>query len=156
MWICPQCRQRFFNVNQAHSCGHFTVEQFLRGKSEKAVRLFHAFLAAYRRIGPFHLHPVKRRVALVTKIRFCAINRVGRDSIDVHLVLTKQYGERPCFFRIDNLGDRFFIHHLRLHDAADLTKEIRSFMAMAYRVGNRAHIHPARTSNPGKRASRKR
>ncbi len=139
MWTCPKCRQKFVNTNQSHSCGQFTVEQFLEGKTSRAIGLFKYFLAQYRKIGRFELHPVKTRIALVTKMRFCAVNKIGPDFIDVHFVLTESCPGK-CIRRIDNLEDRFFIHHLRIYRKPDLSAEVRKYMKWAYRVGMREHV----------------
>jgi hypothetical protein len=140
MWTCPKCKHQFFNKNQSHSCGNFTVEDFLAGKSSKSVELFDFFLSAYKKIGPFELHPVKTRVALLTKMRFCSINKIGPNYIDVHLVLTSLFENTLCFHKIDNLANRFFVHHFRIYDKNDITDELRKYMAIAYDVGNRLHV----------------
>ena len=142
MWTCPKCHHQFYNKNQSHSCGAYTVDDFLKGKSEKGIALFHCFLDEYGKIGPFELHPVKTRVALLTKMRFCAINKVGTNYIDIHLVLTQLFDEAECFYKIDNLANRFFVHHARLFDESDINDKLRKYMAMAHEVGNRAHIKP--------------
>ena len=139
MWICPDCNQKFVNRNQSHSCDHFTMTQFLESKPRRAVQLYRHFLSEYRKIGLFELHPVKTRIALLTKMRFCAIDRIGRDFIDIHLVLTK-----PCpgrsFRRIDNPANRFFVHHLRIQRKSDITDDVRHCMRLAYKVGKREHL----------------
>jgi hypothetical protein len=140
MWTCPKCKHEFFNKNQSHSCGGYTVDDFLKGKPQKSIELFNFFLAEYRKIGPFELHPVKTRVALLTKMRFCSINKVGADYIDIHLVLTQPFENADCFYKIDNLANRFFVSHARLYERNDITDELKKYMAMAYEVGNRAHV----------------
>jgi hypothetical protein len=140
MWTCPKCKHKFYNKNQSHSCGSYTVDNFLKGKTEKAIDLFNCFLAEYKKIGDFELHPVKTRVALLTKMRFCAINKLGKDFMDVHFVFTKPYNDNSCFLRIDNLADRFFIHHLKVYDKADINSEVKKYMKLAYDIGNRKHI----------------
>ena len=141
MWICPKCGHQFFNKNQSHSCGGYTVDDFLKGKSGQSVQLFHDFLSVYGEIGPFDLHPVKTRVALLTQMRFCSINKIGPDHIDIHLVLTSLFDETLCFYKIDNLANRFFVHHARLYNKDDITAELKKYMSMAYEVGNRAHVN---------------
>jgi hypothetical protein len=140
MWTCPKCNHQFYNKNQSHSCGIYTVDDFLAGKPEGSIMLFHTFINAYRQIGAFELHPVKTRVALLTKMRFCAVNKIGRDYIDVHLVLTQPFDNTLCFYKIDNLANRFFVHHFRLYSITDITNELKKYMDMAYEVGERAHI----------------
>ena len=140
MWRCPKCGHRFFNRNQSHSCGNYTVDDFLKGKQEKSIDLFNYFLSEYQKVGPFELHPVKTRVTLFTKMRFCAINKIGTDHIDIHLVLTSLFENNTCFYRIDNLADRFFVHHAHIYNKADINDELKKYMAMAYEVGNRVHV----------------
>ncbi|MES1224496.1 MAG: hypothetical protein ABUT20_53880, partial [Bacteroidota bacterium] len=80
------------------------------GKPAKSIELFNAFIAAYRTIGPIELYPVKSSVALLTQMRFCSLNKMGSDYIDIHLVLTESH-ESFVFYKIDNLANRFFVHH---------------------------------------------
>lgn len=144
MWRCPKCKQRFVNRNQSHSCGNYSVTQFLAGKSSTGIGLFKWFLSEYRKIGTFSLHPVKTRVALLTKMRFCAINKVGEDFIDVHLVLTKLYKDQR-FHRIDNLADRFFVHHMKIQKKSDITRQAKKYMRLAYEVGKRIHVRSGKS-----------
>src|SRR5476651_987517 len=106
MWACPKCKQHFYNKNQSHSCGLYTVEQFLNGKSDVAKSLFGAFLEAYNTIGPYELHPVKTRVALLVKMRFASINKLATDYLDGHLVLIELHRDDTLFYKIDNLNNR--------------------------------------------------
>ncbi len=141
MWTCPKCRHQFYNKNQSHSCGSYTVDDFLRGKADESIRLFESFLQAYRRIGPFELHPVKTRVALLTQMRFCSINKIGSNYIDIHLVLVQPFAGAACFYKIENLADRFFVHHARLYKDCDITSaELMKFMEMAWQTGQRLHV----------------
>ena len=144
MWRCPHCGHKFFNTNQSHSCGRYTVQGFLRGKSDVAIALFHFFLSEYEKIGDFELHPVKTRVALLTKMRFCSINKVGDDFIDLHLVLTEPQ-RATGFYKIENLANRFYVHHLKLYKKADITATVRRCMKLAYDVGQRKHVAVRKT-----------
>jgi len=146
MWTCPKCKHKFYNKNQSHSCGSFTVDDFLKGKSEIAIDLFNYFISEYKKIGDLEIHPVKTRVALLTKMRFCSINKIGADFIDVHLVFTKPYNNNLCFYKIDNLANRFFLHHLKLYNKTDINSEVRKYMELAYEVGNRKHIVEKKTN----------
>jgi hypothetical protein len=73
-------------------------------------------------------------------MRFCSINKISTDYIDIHLVLTSLFDDTACFYKIDNLANRFFIHHAPLYNKDDVNDELRKYMAIAYEVGKRAHI----------------
>src|SRR4030095_12065908 len=139
MWTCPKCGHSFYNKNQSHSCGKYTVDDFLKGKSEESLDLFKFFLSEYKKIGDFQLHPVKTRIALLTKMRFCSINKIGKDYIDIHLVLTQPHNNL-CFYRIDNLANRFFVHHAKIYSRKDISDELKRYMKLAYNTGNREHV----------------
>jgi uncharacterized protein DUF5655 len=140
MWTCPKCGHEFYNKNQSHSCGKYSVDDFLKGKTEKAVELFNFFLSEYKQIGDFQLHPVKTRIALLTKMRFCSINKIGKEYVDIHLVLTEPHNNPQCFYRIDNLANRFFVHHIKIHSRKDINDELKKYMILAYKVGKREHV----------------
>ena len=140
MWTCPKCKHKFFNKNQSHSCGKFTVAGFLDKKSEKSRQLFRAFLKKYKETGPYELHPVKTRVALLTQMRFASINKLGEDYLDGHLVLTESHEHAGLFYKIDNLNNRFFVHHFRIYEENEINKTFEKYMALAYKVGQREHV----------------
>lgn len=144
MWTCPRCNHKFINKNQSHSCGQFTVGEFLKGKSEQAVFLFRSFLEAYKSIGPYELHPVKTRVALLAQMRFASINKLGLDYLDGHFVLTKSLPNNTIIYKIDNLNDRFFVHHFRIYTRSQIDGRFRKYMRLAYEVGERRHIRTPR------------
>ncbi|QKJ32252.1 hypothetical protein HQ865_21640 [Mucilaginibacter mali] len=97
-------------------------------------------MEAYKSIGPYELHPVKTRVALLVKMRFASINKLGTDYLDGHLVMVEPHPNDTIFYKIDNLNNRFFVHHFRLYNMADITPEFRRHMAIAYKVGLREHV----------------
>lgn len=94
--------------------------------------------------GSYEIHPVKTRVALLTQMRFASINKLGDDYLDGHFVLTESYESDPIFRKVDNLNDRFFVHHFRIHDASELNRSFMRYMKLAYGVGKREHIRPRR------------
>ncbi|HEY6951172.1 MAG TPA: hypothetical protein VI758_02125, partial [Bacteroidota bacterium] len=71
---------------------------------------------------------------------FAAVNKLGSDHLDGHLVLTERHDDTRTFYRIDNLGDRFFIHHFRLRTSRDITARLIGYMKLAYAVGRREHV----------------
>lgn len=145
MWTCPKCKQRFVNRNQWHSCGQSTVDKFLADKTEIAIRLFRDFIDTCK-FGDFEIHPAKTRVALVGKMRFCAINRLGKDFLDGHLVLPERHAHTVCFYKIDQFGDRAFVHHFRLYSKDDITEELLKYLKKAYDVGQRRHLRTTKNT----------
>jgi hypothetical protein len=150
MWTCPKCKHKFYNTNQSHSCGNYTVDDFLKGKTKPATDLFNYFISEYKKMGELEIHPVKTRVALLAKMRFCSINKIGADHIDVHLVFTKPYDDNLCFYKIDNLANRFFVHHIKIYNKSDINPEVRKYMKLAYEIGNRSHVEEKKKNAKGK------
>ncbi|MBT3382382.1 MAG: hypothetical protein HN778_20050 [Prolixibacteraceae bacterium] len=136
MWNCPKCNQKFIHVNQNHSCNERTVDDFLQGKSERTIELFHYFIAEYKKLGDFVLHPAKSRIAFAAKTRFGYIHRLGKDFLDVVLTFDKPYKDNFCFYRIGEVpGGKIYQHYLRVLYKEDINDEVRKFMRMALESG---------------------
>ena len=139
MWTCPKCNTAFVQRNLTHSCGRFSVDGFLKGKSDHAVRLFWFFINEWKNFGEVKLHPVKTSVSILDQVRFARVNRIKRGSIVGHLWL-KQECPSDKFFRIEKLGASDFVHHFEMADESSIDDEFRGFMSLAYDVGQRKHI----------------
>ena len=136
MWTCPECDQKFIHKNQSHSCNERTVDDFLKGKSDDMIELFHFFIAEYQKIGPFDLHPARSRISFAAGIRFGCIKYIGRDFIDVALTFNEPYRDNLCFYRIGEVpGAKYFQHYIRLMRKEDVNDEVRMYMKMAYDRG---------------------
>ena len=139
MWTCPSCNQKFLKQNHSHSCNERTVEDFLKGKSEHVIGLFHHFISEYRKLGDFVLHPARSRIAFAAKIRFGYIHRLGRDYIDVVLTFNEAHEDNLCFYRIGEVpGGKYYQHYLRLYRLEDINEEVRAYMQMALDRGRRS------------------
>lgn len=137
LWTCPACAQRFVNENQRHSCNERTVNDFLVGRSELSVALFHTFISEYRKLGDFALHPARTRIAFAARTRFGYVHRLGRDFLDVALTFDRPYTDNLCFYRIGEVpGGKIYQHYLRIHRPEDINGEVRKFMAMALEAGS--------------------
>lgn len=141
MWVCPECQQKFLKKNQSHSCRERTVDDFLLGKSDYTISLFHYFVNQFRKIGAFDLHPAKSRIAFAAKIRFGYIHRLGRNYIDIALTFPKPYRENLCFYRIGEVpGGKYFQHYFRLYKEEDLNDEVKEYMELALAYGNKEQL----------------
>lgn len=137
MWKCPKCKQEFKNQNQNHSCNERSVDDFLKGKSDHVIELFHFFISEYQKIGTFVLHPAKSRIAFAGKTRFGYIHRLGKDFLDVVLTFNKPYHDNLCFYRIGEVpGGKIFQHYLRILRIEDVNDEVKMFMKMALQNGS--------------------
>lgn len=139
LWACPECNRQFANTNQSHSCGAFFVEDFLRGKDAKAVELYEKFAALVRECGVVKLAPAKTRIGFQVRMIFAAINKLSRQGLDAHVILTRRL-DHPRFTRIEEMSPRCFVHHFRIKDQSELDDEVSTWLKEAYRVGQQAHL----------------
>jgi hypothetical protein len=139
LWTCPKCGGQFFQKNLWHSCTKYTEVEFLNGKSEKSIGLYHYFLSEYKKIGHFMLHIIKSRIALMVLVRFSGINKLGKDYIEGAFWL-KEKIESQKFYKIEFIPKDNFIHRFRIYNETDIDDEFKKYMKMAYDVGQRKHI----------------
>ena len=128
LWTCPRCGVKLVVRNLSHSCGDFSIERFLRGKPRD---LFDRFVAMIAACGPYEVAPAKTRVAFLVRVRFASVNRVGEDSIGVHLVLPRKIASKR-FARIEKLG-KLYVHHLKLSKVQDFDAELQKWIRASRR-----------------------
>ncbi|MGE3467015.1 MAG: DUF5655 domain-containing protein [Pyrinomonadaceae bacterium] len=143
MWTCPHCGAEFVQENLSHSCGHFTVDAFLRGKSQRAIELFWFFIHSWNKVGAVKVHPVKTSVSLLVEVRFCRINRVTTAGILGHLWLKERIISRK-FFKVEKFRRNDYVHHFELKDESFIDDEFLKYMKMSYEIGRRKHLELAK------------
>lgn len=139
LWQCPKCKRPFANQHQSHSCGVYTVEEFLSTKTPRAVSLYERFAQLVGECGPFLTAPVKTRVGFQVRMIFAAVYNLTDEFLDGHVVLARRL-ESPRFRRIESFSPRNHAHHFRIHSLDELNDEVKSWLEEAYKVGNQEHL----------------
>ena len=88
MSTCPECRAKFVNRNQWHSCGQATVDDWLEGLGPSGKALYRRLEALIRACGELHVAPAKTRIAFLGQVRFAAITRLSDQEMVVHVRAT--------------------------------------------------------------------
>ena len=139
LWICPKCNRQFVTPNMPHSCGDFSVEKFLDGKSANAISLFEHFSALVHECGPVRVAPAKTRIGFQVRMIFAAVNKLNDQGLQAHVVLSRRR-DSPRFTRIDTMTPRCYVHNFRINSLSELDDEVRSWLQEAYQVGTQEHL----------------
>ena len=116
-----------------------TLDDFLKGKSEHTLSLFHHFISEFQRIGKVTALPAKTMIGIATpRKRIAYITQLGKNFIHVVFPFEKPYSENLCFQKIAQVpGDeKQYNHHFRMLTKEDVNKELISFMKLAYKLGS--------------------
>ena len=135
LWQCPGCRREFVTPNMSHSCGRFSVEQFLKGKSTQAIDLYWQFSALVHACGPIKIAAAKTRIGFQVRMIFASVNRLSDRGLRAHVVLTRRL-EHPRFDRIEMMTSRCYVHHFTLVSIDDCDAEVQGWLCEAYKVGS--------------------
>ncbi|MBV8216357.1 MAG: hypothetical protein JOZ08_24325 [Verrucomicrobia bacterium] len=146
LWKCPKCSREFANRNQEHSCGKYSVEDFLDGKTQKAIAIYRAFEELVFGLGSVRLAPAKTRVGFQARMIFAAVNRLSSDKLQAHVVLARRL-ESPRFTKIETISARNHVHHFVIESVDQLDDEVLAWLQEAYRVGLQQHLQS--DSSPG-------
>jgi hypothetical protein len=139
LWMCPKCDRQFVNLNMPHSCGPYSVQQFLAGKSPTAVSLYEHFSALIHNCGPVKIAPAKTRIGFQVRMIFAAVNKLNDQGLDAHVVLTRHL-KSPRFRRIEMMTPRCYVHHFKIESLGELDEEVEEWLREAYRVGTQQHL----------------
>ena len=111
------------------------LSDFLTGKSEHTLMLFHHFVNEYKKLGNIRLHPAKTMIGIDNGHKGVAwITQLGKNFIHVVFPFKKEYTDNLCFQKIAQVpGDAHqFNHHFRMYTIEDVNEEVLQYMLMAY------------------------
>jgi hypothetical protein len=123
----------------SHGCGEYNVGGFFEGRPARLRELYDALVVLVGELGPFEQVPTKTRIAFMVRVRFAAVNRVGRDGLVCHLWLKRRIDSHR-FTKVELLGRSDWIHHFVLRSEDELDDEFRGWMREAYDVGRQTHL----------------
>ncbi len=111
------------------------LDDFLAGKSEHTLMLFHHFINEFQKIGPVTIHPAKTMIGLaISHKRVVYITQLGKNFIHVVFPFKHPYPDNLCFQKIARVpGDIQFNHHFRMLNEEDVNDEVIELMRLAYR-----------------------
>jgi hypothetical protein len=147
LWKCPKCSRNFANRNQEHSCGQYSVKDFLRGRTEKAVSLYRAFETLVLGLGTIILAPAKTRVGFQARMIFAAVNKLTADKLHAHVVLARRL-ESPRFTKIETISARNHVHHFTIGGIDELNEDVLTWLREAYQVGMQKHLRRTSRDSP--------
>ena len=122
-----------------HSCGRYSVKDYLSGKSQHAVTLFEHFVALVHDCGPVQIAPAKTRIGFQVRMIFAAVNKLSDRGLEAHVVLTRRLA---CsrFTRIETMTPKCHVHHFRIESVDELDEQVKSWLREAYQVGTQEHL----------------
>ena len=125
-----------------HSCGRYSVDAFLAGKSAHSITLYEQFTALVSECGPVLVAPAKTRIGFQVRMIFAAVNKLTDRFLDAHVVLARRLNS-PRFKRVEMMTPKCYVHHFRVHSLNDLDEELKTWLREAYHVGTQEHLnHP--------------
>lgn len=114
MWTCPDCGTMFRHTNQQHSCGTFTVEEMMEGKSEEGIALYRVLEAGLRAMPDVDIRPVATRILFRTgSVAFASVEKIGRNFVDVSFALADA-ADHPAIKRVFREADDLTGHTARV------------------------------------------
>jgi hypothetical protein len=114
------------------------LSDFLTGKSEHTLMLFHHFVNEFQKVGDVTLHPAKTMIGVANSHKRIAwITALGKNFIHVVFPFKQPYPDNLCFQKIAQVpGDAHqFNHHFRMLHKEDVNEEVLEFMRLAYKEG---------------------
>lgn len=113
------------------------VEDFLSGKSDHTISLFHHFVNEYAKLASISLYPSKTMIGIVYDTKKIAwVTQFGKNFIHIVFPFNQAYPDNLCFQKIAQVpGDALqFNHHFRMLYVDDINEEVIQFMKMALNI----------------------
>lgn len=122
-----------------HSCGRYSVEKFLAGKSANAIALYERFSQLVNQCGRVQVAPAKTRIGFQVRMIFAAVNKLNDGGLEAHIVLTRKLKNRR-FRRIETMSPKCYVHHFKIETLSELDQEVEGWLCEAYQTGTQEHL----------------
>ena len=112
-----------------------SIDDFLDGKSETTLELYHYFIKQFGKAGAITILPAKTMIGIANaNKRIAWITQLGKNFIHVVFPFKKPYPDNLCFQKIAQVpGDSSqYNHHFRMLYKEDVNEEVMRFMKLAY------------------------
>ena len=122
-------------VKELSSRSEKSINDFLDGKSETTLALYHYFIKQFKKTGEITIHPAKTMIGIASaNKRIAWITQLGKNFIHVVFPFRKPYPDNLCFQKIAQVpGDNSqYNHHFRMLYKEDVNEEVMRFMKLAY------------------------
>lgn len=146
MWTCPDCGRSFGNKNQWHACQSTTVDEVLDQKSDLAVSIYHAVVAALERAGEFRIHAQKTKIAFISRMTFAGVS-LARRWADLSFILPEPV-EDHRIRRLELYGPTSWGHTIRLAGPGEVNADVEAWLARALQRGDRVTLDPSAEVRP--------
>jgi len=131
MWFCPKCKREFEKLNQWHSCGNFSIDKLLLGKTEGTIKLFHNLMKILENLGNVEFEAVQTAIRISRQKVLFAMIRILKNSINMEIVVKRKVVDFPILKAV-KINKNDYAHFLKFYDQKDITSEIISWIKEAY------------------------
>ena len=131
MWTCPKCQREFEKPNQWHSCGDFSIDKLLLGKTEGTIKLFHHLMETIDNLRDVNFEPVQTAIRVSRQKKLFAMVRILKNSINMEIVLKREVEDFPILKSVKS-SKTDYVHYLKFYEMEDITNEIISWIKEAY------------------------
>jgi hypothetical protein len=114
------------------------LDDFLSGKSDHTLALFHHFVDEFKKIDSITVHPAKTMIGIATpRKRIAYITQLGKNFIHVVFPFERPYPDNLCFQKVVQVpgDDKQHNHHFRMLNKQDVNAEVKRFMKLAVKLG---------------------
>ena len=110
------------------------VSQFLTGKSDHTLMLYHHFIDGFKKIGDINIEPTKTMIGISNNHKRIAwVTQLGKNFIHIVFPFKQLYEDNLCFQKVGQVpGSNQFNHHFRMLNLEDINEEVLGFMELAY------------------------
>ena len=133
MWTCPNCRRKFRNTNQYHSCQLVDKESFFHRRPPHFKKLYKIIKNYVKDLGEFRQEAVLPDVIFFkTKSTFLAI-KVKMAWLDIEFFLDHLEDEPPVKKYLQT-SKRRFAHLVSIDEEEDINDQLLDWIRESYEL----------------------
>lgn len=133
MWTCPDCKRKFRNTNQNHSCILISKDDLFAKRPAILKTLYAKIAASVKNLGDYREETVLPDVIFFkTKSTFLAV-KVKKDHLEIEF-FSDHHEDDPSIAKWLQTSKNRFVHVVKIDSEEDITTQLTEWIKRSYHL----------------------
>ena len=133
MWTCPDCKRKFRNTNQNHSCILISKDDLFAKRPAILKTLYAKIAASVKNLGDYREETVLPGVIFFkTKSTFLAV-KVKKDHLEIEF-FSDHHEDDPSIAKWLQTSKNRFVHVVKIDSEEDITTQLTEWIKRSYHL----------------------
>jgi len=132
MWICPNCKKKFRNANQSHSCSRIEIDEHFINKPPVLKAAFDKLMKKVESFGEITVNSVRSSITVKSGAAFLGV-KPKKDSLEIEFYLNYELKD-DMVKKILVMSKNRIVHYVTVNDPSEINSKLIALILKSYKL----------------------